>query len=75
MTRDLKPTTVRVRGYLTHLLLKGDLSWEAWLLKNAAKFYGYPYFTFYLEEFFCAHMYIGRIVGSNCAISVWMCLC
>ena len=23
--------------------------------RNAAKFYGYPYFTFYLEEIFCAH--------------------
>ena len=21
--------------------------------RNAAKFYGYPYFTFYLEEIFC----------------------
>ena len=25
--------------------------------RNAAKFYGYPYFTFYLEEIFCAHNY------------------
>ena len=24
---------------------------------NAAKFYGYPYFTFYLEEIFCAHLF------------------
>ena len=23
--------------------------------RNTAKFYGYPYFTFYLEEIFCAH--------------------
>ena len=23
---------------------------------NAAKLYGYPYFTFYLEEIFCAHI-------------------
>ena len=23
--------------------------------RNAAKFYGYPYFTFYLEEIFCTH--------------------
>ena len=23
---------------------------------NAAKLYGYPYFTFYLEEIFCAHL-------------------
>ena len=23
--------------------------------RNAAKFYGYPYFTFYSEEIFCAH--------------------
>ena len=22
---------------------------------NPAKLYGYPYFTFYLEEMFCAH--------------------
>ena len=22
-----------------------------------AKFYGYPYFTFYLEEIFCAHLF------------------
>ena len=25
--------------------------------RNAAKFYGYPYFTFYLEEIFCAHLF------------------
>ena len=23
--------------------------------RNAGKFYGYPYFIFYLEEIFCAH--------------------
>ena len=23
--------------------------------RNAAKFYGYPYFTFYLEEIFCTY--------------------
>ena len=26
--------------------------------RNAAKFYGYPYFTFYLEEIFCAHLLV-----------------
>ena len=25
--------------------------------RNAAEFYGYPYFTFYLEEIFCAHLF------------------
>ena len=25
--------------------------------RNAAKFYGYPYFTFYLEEIFCTYSY------------------
>ena len=25
------------------------------VIANAAKFYCYPYFTFYLEEIFCAH--------------------
>ena len=25
--------------------------------RNAAKFYGYPYFTFYLEEIFGAHLF------------------
>ena len=25
--------------------------------RNTAKFYGYPYFTFYLEEIFCAHLF------------------
>ena len=25
--------------------------------RNAAKFYGYPYFTFYLEEIFCAYLF------------------
>ena len=24
---------------------------------NAAKFYGYPYFTFHLEEIFCVHVH------------------
>ena len=24
---------------------------------NAAIFYGYPYFIFYLEEIFCAHLF------------------
>ena len=32
--------------------------------RNAAKFYGYPYFTFYLEEIFCTcnnkHRYTTR---------------
>ena len=26
--------------------------------RNAAEFYGYPYFTFHLEEIFCAHIII-----------------
>ena len=55
------------------LLLKGeyrDLSWIAIGVvteirraesdrnsNNAAIFYGYPYLTFYLEEFFCAHLF------------------
>ena len=25
--------------------------------RNAAKFYGYPYFTFYLEEIFCTYLF------------------
>ena len=25
--------------------------------RNAAEFYGYPYFTFYLEEIFCTHLF------------------
>ena len=24
--------------------------------RNAAEFYGYPYFTFYLEEIFCTYL-------------------
>ena len=56
---------------MTHLLLKGgvksrDLSWVIYIGvvieirrarsdRNVAEFYGYPYFTFYLEEIFCAH--------------------
>ena len=24
--------------------------------RNAAKFYGHPYFTFYLEKIFCAYI-------------------
>ena len=55
------------KGLLDSLIAEGgvksrDLSWEAWLLKlgdrNAAEFYGYPYFTFYLVENYCVHLYL-----------------
>ena len=52
------------KGLLDSLVAEGgvksrDLSWVilAWLLKlggNAVKFYGYPYFTFYI---FCAGLF------------------
>ena len=57
------------KGLLDSLIAEGgvksrDLSWVIYILKlggyrsdrNAAKFYGYPYFIFYLEEIFCAHL-------------------
>ena len=52
--------------YLTHLLLKGegfkfdDMGVVIEIRRtrndrNVAKFLGYPYFIFYLEEIFCTH--------------------
>ena len=33
--------------------------------RNAAKFYGYPYFTFYLEEIFCTYLLAIAISGEK----------
>ena len=34
--------------------------------RNAAEFYGYPYFTFYFEEIFCAHLSESAVALSIC---------
>ena len=59
------------KGLLDSLIAEGgvksrDLSWVIYIGvvieirtarsdRNAAKFYGYPYFNFHLEEIFCTH--------------------